>query len=119
MIAALDTRPLRNRRAYERVRCAIPLHYAGEMGPPQDALMKDLSAGGVCFRAMDFLPIDSWLKIDFALPPLHEAFSMVGKVVWVREVPHLNRHEVGVQFVEISDQEKRHIQKYVDDRLLH
>ena len=66
------------------------------------------------FLSKDFLPVDSRVKLEFFLTPASEALQVVGKVVWVKKVPYSYQHEVGIQFVDISEVNRKRIRHFVD-----
>ncbi|MFH1858461.1 MAG: PilZ domain-containing protein [Candidatus Omnitrophota bacterium] len=106
-----------NRRQYERMRFPMPLQFSGGKWHAQSALMKDISAGGVCLRTEEFIGVGSKLVLELYLPSFGETHTMVGKVVWNRELPNISRHEVGVQFTDLSEDIQNRIQRFVEKSL--
>ena len=106
------------KREFQRMRYPIPVRFGGDVTRFQDTLMKDLGAGGIRFLSRDFLPVDSKVKLEFFLTPASEALLAVGKVVWNNKVPYSYQHEVGIQFLDISEANRKRIQRFVEQNLL-
>ena len=106
-----------SKREFQRMRYPIPIRFGGEASHFRDSLMKDIGAGGIRFLSRDFLPVDSKLKLEFFLTPASEALMAVGKVVWVQKLPYSYQHEVGIQFLDISEENRKRIHKFVEQNV--
>jgi len=102
------------KREFPRMRYPVPIRFGGEAARPQDTLMKDIGAGGIRLLSRDFLPIDARIKLEFFLTPASEAFQAVGKVIWIQKVPYSYQHEVGIQFLDISEANRKRIRHFVE-----
>ena len=102
------------KREFQRMRYPIPIRFGGETSHFRDSLLKDMGGGGVRLLSRDFLPIDSKLKLEFFLTPASEALMAIGKVVWVQKLPYSYQHEVGIQFLDISEENLKKIRKFVE-----
>ena len=105
------------KREYPRMRYPIPVRFGGDASRVQDSLMKDIGAGGVRLLSRDFLPVDAKVKIEFFLTPASEPLLAVGKVVWVQKVPYSYQHEVGIQFVDISEGSRKRLRHFVEQNV--
>jgi len=102
------------KREYVRMRYPIPVRFGGEIARVQDTLMKDIGGGGIRLLSREFLPVDSKVKLEFFLTPASEGLMAVGKVIWIQKVPYSYQHEVGIQFVDISDTTRKRIRHFVE-----
>lgn len=64
---------------------------------PMGCLACDLSAGGVRFRAQEFIPLNTELFLQIPLPT-RNLLQVKGRVAWVQRVPHGETYQVGVEF---------------------
>ena len=108
---------LLGRREFPRLSSHIPVRFGGEENRSQDSLTKDLGGGGVRLVSREFLPVDSKVKLEFFLTPASEALKAVGKVVWIQKLPYSYQHDVGIQFLDISDPSRRRIAHFVEQNL--
>jgi len=72
----------------------------------QGALAKDVSTGGVRFCTESFIPRDTRLFVEFALPENGEAVKAFAKVAWMRTLPAGYRFEIGTEFTELTAKER-------------
>ena len=105
---------LLGKREHMRMSYPIPVRFGAEANRSQDTLLKDLGAGGMRLLSRDFLPVDSKVKLEFFLTPASEALLAVGKVVWIQKVPYSYQHEVGIQFLDISEMNRKRIHAFVE-----
>ena len=108
---------LLGRREFPRLSSHIPVRFGGEENRSQDSLTKDLGGGGVRLVSREFLSVNSKVKLEFFLTPASEALKAVGKVVWIQKLPYSFQHEVGIQFLDISDPSRRRIAHFVEQNL--
>ena len=105
------------KRGSKRMRYPIPVRFGGETSQFRDSLMKDIGAGGIRLLSRDFLAVDSRLKLEFFLTPASEALMAVGKVVWIQKLPYSYQHEVGIQFLDISEESRKRIRQFVEQNV--
>ena len=108
---------LLGKREFKRMRYPIPVRFGGDASRFRDSLMKDLGAGGIRLLSRDFLPIDSKLKLEFFLTPASEALMAVGRVVWIQKLPYSYQHEIGIQFLDISEDSRKKIRQFVEQNI--
>jgi c-di-GMP-binding flagellar brake protein YcgR len=82
-----------------------------------DYLTRDIGQGGIRFFVHDFVPKGSLLKIRLTIKNISFSFEALVRVVWIIEEPRSERHEVGVEFVNISDEATKHLIDYIKDIL--
>ena len=82
-------------------------------GTPQSV---ELSASGVRFTAAEAFENGNYLEVKIALPTFPEfVLLLVSEVVWTAESRNSSggRFQVGVRFIEISDEDREYLCRYV------
>jgi len=75
-------------------------------------LIKDMSAGGLCFISDIKLPIGKFFTLQFTTHLLEQEIKVVGKLVW-RKNAELNLFQYGVEFI-IDEQERTDLVKILN-----
>lgn len=57
----------------------------------------DLNENGIRIRSNDFVPLNTFLFIDFLLKS-HQPMQIQGRVVWIQKLPHSESYQMGVKF---------------------
>ena len=78
-----------------------------------DFFTKDISQGGIRFFVHEFIPKNALLKIRLTLKKLSFSFEAVVKLVWIREDPHSDRHEIGVEFINLPKKATEYLIDYI------
>ena len=109
------------RRQSIRVECELPSRFRNlEPSCPQqisDAVVRNISRGGLCLRVNEFIPIQCPLYFYLSLPN-HETIEVRLALAWVVELPHLGKYEMGARFVEMSPEQEDAIQSFQYQTLL-
>lgn len=74
--------------------------------PLDGSLSRDMSAGGVQLTTTRFLAKDSRLVVLFSPPGVGRQLRAVARVGWTRERPLGELFDCGLEFVEISPQDR-------------
>ena len=104
------------RRQSIRVECELSSKFRrlDKTSDPQklgEAIVRNISRGGVCIRLDNPLPLQTHLHFYLALP--HQEVIEVRLVpAWVTELPNLGKYEMGARFVEMTPQQEDIIQNY-------
>jgi DNA-binding response OmpR family regulator len=77
-----------------------------------NATVMDMSQGGLCINAMEILPQNATVQIDFALPGSQEIIHVTGTVVWTRA-----SGRTGVSFSHIPPEEQKLLSSWLDSKL--
>ncbi len=110
-------KPLVERRRFPRLHCGSPIQFRNVLIPqnPFDrSLSKDLSAGGICMATTHFVPVEQRLVLVLALPGLPKPIRVVGRVVWTQQNRFAGTYDSGVEFLEMSSQDRETIAEYVE-----
>ena len=106
------------RRKFKRVKTHVPIKYrklregAGSVG--FGSLSRDLSQGGVHFRAGEFISMACRLILEVDIPMLTRPIKAISKVAWIRKTDNGDDYEIGNQFLEISKKDRELISEYVE-----
>lgn len=105
---------MEERRRYIRVNenshVAYQVMDATQIG---DYMTADISQGGLRFYVSEFVPKGTVLKLRLTLKNIFFTFEALAKVAWVREEPHKDRYEVGVEFLNISNEDSLLLMGYI------
>ena len=91
---------IEEKRLFRRVSCSQPVHFQFK-DPAQfgGCLSRDLSEGGIQITSNDFVPLGSELVLQIQLAT-EKAVECVGRVVWVRGLPLMDRYQAGLEFLQ-------------------
>ena len=104
------------RRQSVRVECELPSKFRN-LDPKSyptrvaDALVKNISRGGVRIRVDEFVPVNHELYFYLNLPN-HEAIEVRIVAAWIVELPNLRKYELGARFVEMGPEQEDAIEHY-------
>lgn len=105
---------MRERRKYMRIPEESEVTYKVLTAPKLNMfLTKDISQGGICFFIQESVPQNSLLEIRLALEKIPFSFKTIVKTKWIRKVAHSERYEVGVEFVNLSEDATKHLLQYI------
>lgn len=74
---------------------------------------EDISVLGAKIQANILLPVDSIIKMDFALKTLQKQITAIGKVKWVKVIIDDEYYEAGVEFVDTPVEAMKRIKEYI------
>jgi len=111
------------KRKYPRVETHIPVRYR-KLGDAEGTLRsstisKDLSAGGVHFRANEFISMACRLIVELDMPMFVKPIKAISKVAWIRKGNSEDIYEIGNQFLEISKKDKDLVEEYLNGLTLY
>ncbi len=106
---------MHERRQSVRVECEIPSSVRDLDSPSphhiREAVIRNLSRGGMRIRMDEFIPIQDRLTIFFNLPN-HHSVEVHLKIAWVVEIPRIGKYELGARFAELSREDEDAIQNF-------
>ncbi|RKY30680.1 MAG: hypothetical protein DRP74_06470 [Candidatus Omnitrophota bacterium] len=113
---------MEERRKFERLSVFADIIFKKKEPPQKDtaSLTKNISKGGICFIAYEKLNPGELIDMTIFLP-YEVPIRATGRVAWVNEFIVGNtehkRYDVGIEFIEISDQDRELIGKHVFTKL--
>ncbi|MBC8357878.1 MAG: PilZ domain-containing protein [Candidatus Aminicenantes bacterium] len=77
-------------------------------------LTKDISSTGIKIRASAFLPINAVLRIDISFEKPPRVIHAFGKVRWVKSIYADELFEMGIEFVDTSQENIELLKEYIE-----
>jgi len=108
--------PAADTREFLRVPVSLSVRYWTK-NELKDRYIPVLGEGGLFVSAVDPLPVGSVIDLEVVLARKGIRFPVKGKVVWVNEGEDPAKRGMGIQFVDLSYEQKRNIYGLVDDTL--
>ncbi|MFA5093703.1 MAG: PilZ domain-containing protein [Candidatus Omnitrophota bacterium] len=105
------------RRQFERVNTAMSVQYRGIRQASDSvisAISRDVSAGGIRLLVDEFISVFTRLVLEIALPSIPNPVKVVSKVAWIRKRPYGEQYEVGVEFMDMPEEDRRGICDFVE-----
>ena len=109
--------PLAERRQFPRLKYTSPIQYRDVFKPQKlffGCIARDLSAGGVRVTASKAIPHDARLVVLLSLPDSLRQVRAISRVVWQSQLPRGTAYEYGLQFIEITAEDRSAIAHYVE-----
>lgn len=108
------------KRRFVRLNVLTDIVYTKRQAPEKEklSLAKNISMGGICLIVYEELKKSDMLDLKIFLPEDKTPISAAGRVDWVKEfligdAYKGRRFDVGIEFIEISEENKNKINKYV------
>ena len=109
------------RRRSIRVECELTITFRDldSQNPAhiENAVIKNISRGGLKIRVTDFVPIQDRLYISIHLPSHRTVEAQVVPALIV-ELPHVGQYELGARFVEMRPEDEEAIENFQYQALL-
>jgi len=105
------------RRQQPRVNTTMSVQYRGIRQADDsvvNAISRDISNGGVRLLVNEFISVFTRLVLEIALPSVPKPVRVVSKVTWIRKRPYGEQYEVGAQFMDMSEEDKRGVFDFVE-----
>ena len=117
MEATLETsEPHIERRQFPRLASRAAVQFRSVLKSQEQfngTLSKDLSSSGLCMTSDVFLPKDSRLILLVSLPGILRPVRLVCRVTWTQRQRFADGYECGVEFVEMTPEDRQEIIHYV------
>ena len=111
------------KRKFPRVKTHIPLKYRKLNDPSgkfrAGVLTRNLSQGGVRFKASEFISMACRLVLEMDMPMFTKPIKAISKVAWIRKTPSGEDYELGNQFLEMAKKDKELVSEYIDSVVLY
>ncbi|MFH1338674.1 MAG: PilZ domain-containing protein [Candidatus Omnitrophota bacterium] len=107
------TNTTKERRNFRRVNARFPIRYQIKRGGFfATGLTQDVSISGTKLNADRFFP--SGIKLKLELNILSKVIKPIGRVVWSQALPHSDRYQMGIAFIEVDPLEKNYLSDYIN-----
>ena len=108
---------MKERRKYTRKTLRLPVQYKSLKqlsDTSRGALTKDVGEGGMRFVANEFLTLSNRLVLTIMLPAPYRSIKAISKVAWIRKVPLGDQYEIGNQFLNLSEEDRKYLKNCVE-----
>jgi len=103
-------------RCFPRINFHSKVHYQIRGKPDFDsALTNDISCGGLRFTNDRFVPTSTAVMLEINV--LNRILRPIGKVIWSTPLPHSNRNQTGIEFVEFNMFERKYLKDFINMQL--
>ena len=113
---------VKEKRRHHRVRTRLPLQFKDIQRPIEaysGTLTKCLSEGGTRFTSTEFLSVFTRLLIEISVPSFSRPIKAISKVSWIRKVPYSNQYDVGVKFLDMTEEDKKQLSDFISKSPAH
>ena len=111
------------KRKFPRITTHIPVKYRklGESSERKSAstITRNLSEGGVRFRAPEFVSRACRLILELDMPMFTKPVKAISKVAWIRKTVSGDDYDIGSRFLEISKADRELVSAYVNSLALY
>ena len=107
---------VKERRRFGRINARVPLQFKDIQRPIEiynGTLTKDISEGGVRFTSNDFLSIFTRLFVEVSVPSFSRPIKAISKVAWIQKQPRANQYIVGLQFLDMTEEDRKHLAAFI------
>ncbi len=111
----MNSDAIKEKRRFPRISTKFPIRYQIKRGGFfASALTVDLSLSGTRLNTDRFFP--RGLNLNLELNILSKIVNSVGRVIWSQPLPHSDRYQMGIEFIEINSQDKNYLSDYINTR---
>ena len=104
------------KRRFPRIKFKSPVRYQVRGIPEFDnAVCDNISEGGVGFITNKFIPPSSLVMLEIAV--LSRVLRPIGRIVSSLPLPHSERNRLGIEFLELENNEKHYLQDFINMQL--
>ncbi|MFA5104847.1 MAG: PilZ domain-containing protein [Candidatus Omnitrophota bacterium] len=107
---------VKEKRSCARVEARLPFQFKDIQRPIETytgSLTKDVGAGGVRFVSSEFLSIFTRLILEVSVPTFSKPIKAISKVAWIQKVPRSPQYNVGLQFMDMTEEDKKHLSGFL------
>jgi c-di-GMP-binding flagellar brake protein YcgR len=107
---------IKEKRSSPRVNARIPLQFKDIQRPIETytgSLTKDISVGGAQFASSEFLSIFTRLLLEVSIPSFSRPIKAISKVAWIQKAPRSTQYNVGLQFMDMTEEDKKHLSSFI------
>ncbi|MFA5060309.1 MAG: PilZ domain-containing protein [Candidatus Omnitrophota bacterium] len=107
------------RRKFVRLNVNVDINYTvvSSSGGSQKGRSRNIGAGGICLLINTEVHAGDLVKLDISLPDDPPTISANGRIAWVKPFTVASeknkRYDAGIEFTDISDDDRKKINKYV------
>ncbi|MFH0877020.1 MAG: PilZ domain-containing protein [Candidatus Omnitrophota bacterium] len=112
---------MQEKRQFVRLDVNVKVNWekiVGEAPEPSEKenVSRNISEGGICLIVYEQLGVGEKIKLDIELPS-QKKIAATGRIAWINEFAigqvQEKRYDAGIEFLEISPQDREEIKKFV------
>lgn len=103
-------------RRFTRINARLPLQFKDIQRPMEiysGTLTKNVSEGGTSFASTEFLSVFTRLLVEVSVPSFAKPLKAISKVAWIQKQPRGNQYMVGLQFLDMTEEDKKHLASFI------
>ncbi|MFH1061542.1 MAG: PilZ domain-containing protein [Candidatus Omnitrophota bacterium] len=108
------------RRRFERSRVECPLQIQAISATDnmiRNSFCNNVSPVGMSITSFDFYPVNGKVHLNLLSNALTSMVEAIGRVVWVREMPHQKRFKIGIEFENASENLMQKVRSLINNSL--
>ncbi|MBU4305497.1 MAG: PilZ domain-containing protein [Candidatus Omnitrophica bacterium] len=100
--------------------CPVQLKQMPQNYPVQihNSISEDISEGGLQLSSFYFYPVHCKLLVELFVSQEAEPIKVVGRVVWVEQMPYQERYKVGIEFSDLNEESRVYLRQVISDSAL-
>jgi len=105
-----------DKRHFNRVPAHIPIEYRSLfVSPlkPSEGFIKDICQDGVNVVTSNFVASYNRIVVKIPLPLSARPIKAIAKVVWYKELPEQAKFSIGIQFIDMSHDDREEITMFL------
>jgi Tfp pilus assembly protein PilZ len=107
---------VKEKRSSPRINARVPVQFKDIQRPIETytgSITKDISSGGLRFSSNEFLSIFTRLLLEVSVPSFSRPVKAISKVAWIQKVPRSNQYNVGLQFMDMTEEDKKALNSFI------
>ena len=81
---------------------------------PKGAITRNVGENGLRIISNEFIPPATNLILEIFLPSLIGQIRALCKVIWAEKRRYSNQYDIGMEFIEITEEDKRYIAEFIE-----
>ena len=105
------------KRQHARTTCEFTSSFKNlnaEQPQSSETVVREISEGGIRFRANRFVPVRDRLLVRIEVPN-HKIIEALAQPAWIREIPSLSQYDIGAKFLSLSEIDRQVIRAFVQN----
>jgi len=101
------------RRRFPRIEHECPVQMRAvnndEHNLLRNSFCRNISTVGVTVISFDFYPVNGKVYLELLSRTCAKLFAIIGRIVWVQQIPFQNKYKIGIEFMGTSVDSERKI----------
>ncbi len=107
---------IEEKRRVPRIRISNPLRFQIRGKPEANhGITDNISTGGIAIISNKFLARATLVMLEFNV--LSRILFPIGRITWAEAIPQSDRYRLGIEFMEMANEEKNHLSDFIHLRV--